>query len=110
MNDEKDMIDKIKEYYYPLMLYGSDDKDSVSPMISVQEKACRDPEEKEKIPNDQGYNAINAIKEKYQGWVLKCSNTFLLDVRRRWKTFEYCLDVFEHNTSYIILEHILTLL
>ena len=65
-NDADPIIEKIKEYYYPLMCWGTDDPDSVSPQIAVLEEACRDPEERAKIPDEQGYTTINAIKMKHQ--------------------------------------------
>ena len=65
MNDTMNIIDKIKDHYYLLQLFGSDDAESVSPMISVQEKACRNPDHKATIPNEQGFSFFNAIKVKY---------------------------------------------
>jgi hypothetical protein len=65
-DDQFDICDKIKEFYYPLMVWGSDDPDSVSPQIAILEKACRNPDFKKLIPNEQGFAVINAIKMKYE--------------------------------------------
>jgi hypothetical protein len=68
-NDHFDILDEIKEYYYPLMVWGTDDPASESPQIAIVWKACeKNPEEKKliPIPNKQGYASINAIKMKYE--------------------------------------------
>jgi len=65
-DDRTDIVNKIKEDFYPLMAYSMDDPEALSPQIAILIKNFeKNPEDIKNIPMEQGFNILSAIKSKY---------------------------------------------